>query len=208
MQERDRQAFAAMLAAVSAIYGRDLSPAVIELYWRALAPYDIGAVRRALDRHVRSPDVGQYWPKPADLIRAIDGTTEDAALRAWATVERAIRLVGGYESVVFDDPLIHRCIADVGGWSRLCLTAEDELPFRAREFVTRYRGYAMRGELPAYPSHLIGRFEAENSARGYAVPAPVLIGDPDACRRVIEAGGGDRRRVGASGRVAAALGRT
>lgn len=205
LMPQDREAFAAMLSAVAEIYGKALTPQLIAIYWQALAPYDLAAVRKALDMHVRNPDTGQYWPKPADVIRMLGGTTEDAALQAWATAERAIRRIGGYESVVFDDPLIHRCIEDMGGWQKLCETLEEELPFRAREFSARYRGYAMRRDIPQYPSHLIGRFEADNSARGYDAPAPVLIGDPDACRRVLEAGGGDRLRVARRAGAAAAI---
>ncbi|MFO0207809.1 MAG: DUF6475 domain-containing protein, partial [Betaproteobacteria bacterium] len=113
-----------MLSAVAAVYGREITPEVTAIYWAALAPYDLGAVRQAFDRHVRNPDAGQFLPKPADLIRMLGGTTADSAMQAWAKVEKAIRRVGGHESVVFDDALIHRCIDDMGGWVKVCDTLE------------------------------------------------------------------------------------
>lgn len=205
MRDADRAAFGAMLQAVADLYGRDLSADVVRLYWHALAAYDLAAVRQAFDRHVKSPDSGQFMPKPADLIRALGGTSADAAMQAWARVERAIRTVGGHESVAFDDALIHRCIDDMGGWPKVCTTREDELPFRARDFQTLYRGFVLRREVPAYPTHLIGRFEAQNRAAGQPVAAPLLIGDPVAARRVMEGGGDTTLRLSRAADAAAAV---
>lgn len=196
LRNADRDRFITMLAHVAAVYGRDMTPGVIELYWAALEPYDLAAVRQAFDRHVKNPDSGQFMPKPADLIRMLGGTTQDAALLAWAKVERAVRRVGGYSTVVFDDPLIHAVIDDMGGWVRLCETREEELPFRAREFENRYRGFASRRQIPAIRSTLIGRSEATNAALGFTEAADlVLIGEPKACEQV--------RRLGADSRALA-----
>jgi hypothetical protein len=188
---QDRKPFADMLATVNSALSpgaRELTKGVIDLYWNALQTYDLVAVRQAFDRHVKSPDAGQFMPKPADLIRMLGGTTLDAASAAWAKVERAVRRVGGHESVVFDDPLIHRAVDDMGGWPKLCETLEADLPFRQRDFVNLYRGWAMRREVPAYPGHLIGRFEAQNRLEGYKAPEPVLIGNAQDCLRVRDKG--------------------
>lgn len=184
LQASDRAAFADMLAAVAGIYGRDLTEQTLAIYWGALAAYDLAAVRQALDRHVKNPDAGQFMPKPADLIRMLGGTTVDGAMRAWAQVERAIRLVGGWSDVVFDDPLIHRVIDDLGGWAKLCETKTEELPFRARDFQALYRGFAMRRERPPYPPLLMGRANTQNASQGLALEAPVCVGDPGACLQV------------------------
>lgn len=188
LQPRDKPSFVDMLTAVAAVYGRDVTPPLIDLYWQALLPYDIAAVRQAFDRHVKNPDSGQFMPKPADLIRMLGGTTADSAMQAWAKVERAIRRVGGHESVVFDDPVIHRAIDDMGGWPKLCNTLEDDLPFRARDFQNLYRGFALRREVPEYPPHLIGRFEAHNRHAGQPVAPPLLVGETAACQRVLQGG--------------------
>ena len=195
LQPRDKAGFVGMLTAVAGVYGRDVSPAMIDIYWAALAPYDLAAVRQAFDRHVKSPDSGQLMPKPADLIRMLGGTSQDAAAQAWAKVERAVRRVGGHDSVVFDDPLIHRCVDDMGGWVKLCATLEDDLAFRARDFQNLYRGFAMRREIPAYPRHLIGRFEAQNRQSGHPVAPPVLIGDQATCKQVQQLGGGQTLQI-------------
>jgi hypothetical protein len=188
MQAKDGDVFAGMLAAVAAIYGREMTPEVTAIYFAALAPYDLAAVRQAFDRHVKNPDSGQFMPKPADLIRMLGGTTADSAMAAWTKVERAIRRVGGGNDVVFDDPVIHRAIEDMGGWMKLCAVLEEELPFRAKEFQNYYRGYVARREQPEYPRVLVGMYSTYNSARGYASAPPVLIGDVEACRKVMQIG--------------------
>jgi hypothetical protein len=180
----DRRPFAAMLKAIAELYGRDLSAAVVGMYWSALAPYNLAAVRLAFDRHARNPDSGQFMPKPADLIRMIDGGTADSAAAAWAKTMAAVRRVGGHESVVFDDPLIHRCVEDMGGWPKLCEGKVDDEPFRQRDFTTLYRGYTVRREIPPYPPRLIGRFEAANRAQGFEPAPPMLVGDQAACLAV------------------------
>ena len=71
---------------------------------------------------------------------------------------------------------VHAVIRDMGGWTKMCETATEELPFRANEFSKRYRGY--RVESP-YPPKLLGRTETQNQAAGYLkyVEPAVLIGD-------------------------------
>src|SRR5260363_262611 len=95
---------------------------------------------------------------------------------AWANVDQAVRGVGPYQSVVFEDALIHRVLAEMGGWIPLGSKTEDEWPFVHNEFVNRYRGYRMRSETPDYPPVLIGLFEAQNRQSGYSVQPPVLVG--------------------------------
>lgn len=182
-----------MLEAMAALHSRELSADVLALYWAALQAYDLAAIRQALDRHTKNPDSGQFMPKPADVIRMLGGTTEDAAAQAWAKVERAIRRVGGYPDVAFDDAAIHRCIDDMGGWTKLCNGLEADLPFRQRDFTTLYRGYAMRRDVPAYPALLRGRFSVDAEGRGYSnrlpVPQPpVLIGDAERAAQVVKGG--------------------
>jgi hypothetical protein len=96
---------------------------------------------------------------------------------AWSKVDKAVRQVGPYASVVFDDALIQRVLQDMGGWVLLNTKPDSEWPFVGNEFRTRYHGYRSRGEQPEYPKVLIGIAEAENVSKGRPAPDPVLIGD-------------------------------
>lgn len=188
MQQHEFDAFSEMLRAVAEYNRTQLSPGVIAIYWQGLQDLDLASVRKALNSHVQSPDAGQFMPKIADIRRMLGGTTQDAALRAWAKVDKAMRQVGTYASVAFDDALIHRVLHDMGGWVGLGQKTEDEWPFVGKEFENRYRGYAMRGDLPEYPPVLIGLSGADNATRGHQVEPPRLIGDADKARAVMSGG--------------------
>jgi hypothetical protein len=184
MQQSDYDEFVGMVSAVTELYGKAASEFTIGIWWAALRRYDLSAIRQAFDRHVRNPDTGQFAPKPADLIRMMGGTTQDSALVAWAKVDRALRVVGPYRSVVFDDALVHRVLTEMGGWVALGTKTEDEWPFIAKEFESRYRGYKMRNEVPEYPPVLVGMAEAQNQQVGFASEPPMLIGHAPAAEKV------------------------
>ena len=185
MQPTDKTAFGVILTGcLQELYDKPVSPALLNLWFACLQPYPLAEVQRAFERHLVNPDAGQFPPKPADIVRLIDGSGDGQALLAWAKAERAVRTVGGYRSVAFDDPLIHVVIADMGGWIRLCETKTDELPFRQQEFAKRYRALLL-SVLPDYPAHLCGRAELANRGGGLAVEPPLLIGDPDRAMRVM-----------------------
>lgn len=195
MQQIEFDEFSEMLQAVAEYCGKSLSAGVIAIYWQGLKDLDLAAVRHALNAHVQNPDTGQFMPKIADIRRMLGGTTQDSALRAWAKVDRAVRCVGTYASVAFDDPLIHRVLHDMGGWVGLGTKTEDEWPFVAREFENRYRGYAMRNERPDYPKVLVGIADADNARRGFTTDPPQLIGDADKAMAVMS-GGTDKPLIG------------
>lgn len=69
MNSTDKTAFAGILVALSEIYGKVLSPPAIELYWNAIKGYPLADVQNAVNRHLNDPTTGQYFPKPADIVR-------------------------------------------------------------------------------------------------------------------------------------------
>jgi len=187
MQAADRKRFATAIVAAGEYYGKQPSPQVVELYWRGLEQYDIQAVERAIAAHMQNPDQGQFMPKIADLVRVIGGRSEDRSMLAWSEVDRTVRTVGRYQSIVFEDRLIHRVIADMGGWVKLCSHDEADWPFVAKEFGARYRGLLLAGGTPhrglpleggasGGPDRLIGLAEQHNGIKGFQVAEPVRIG--------------------------------
>lgn len=195
MQQDDFDTFSTMLQAVAEYCGKPLSAGVIAIYWQGLRDLDLDALRHGLNAHVQNPDNGQFMPKIADIRRMLGGTTQDAALVAWAKVDQAIRRIGTYADVVFDDPLVHRVLHDMGGWMALGTKTEDEWPFVAKEFENRYRGYRMRSERPEYPPVLIGIAGAHNRKGNHALQPPILIGDQAKAHAVMN-GGTDKPLIG------------
>jgi hypothetical protein len=186
MKTAHREQFAALMAGLGELYGKPLSPQLIAIYWDGLKDYEFDEVKVAINLHVRNPDTGQFMPKIADVVKFLEGNTLTQAMRAWQKVNEAMRKVGTYATVVFDDPIIHSVIHDMGGWQPLGLVTDDDLPFKAREFEKRYQSYKVTPPLH-YPPKLIGIFERENVTRGFPAPEPVLIGNPDQAMRISEA---------------------
>lgn len=191
MNDDDYGPFCEVWVAVMGQYGAKApSNMQLEIAFEALREFPLPDVRRALSAHVRDPDTGQFQPKPADVVRTLKGTGSDRAWEAWRKVEKSLRQVGQYQSVCFDDPLIHVIVEEMGGWPALCRTnEEEELPFRRQEFVKRYAGLQRRG-VEQYPKKLVGVEETENRAHGFLkhIPDTILIGDQSKARLVLEQG--------------------
>lgn len=193
MTPDDFEGFSALMSITAEQYGKTMSNGLLKLYWQALEQYDFAAVRAALSAHIQNPDVGQFMPKIADIIRVIAGRTEDQALAAWTKVDRAVRTVGSYRDVVFDDPVIHFAIRDMGGWTSLCSKTEDEWPFVRNEFVTRYRGYLTTQHRPESVPALSGSANTYNSAHGFQkfIQPPALVGNKAEAQKVLALVHGD-----------------
>jgi hypothetical protein len=188
MQPKDRKRFGLCLMAAAEMYGKPPSEAASSMWWNALSAYEIDGVERAFQAHIGDPDRGQFMPRPADIVRLIVGTSKDSSLVAWSKVDRAVRMVGPYASVTFDDPITMRVLQDMGGWTFLCAKDDDAWPFIGNEFTARYQGFRSRGEVPEHPARLVGITEAENARKGLDHRDFALIGDPNAAQRVLDAG--------------------
>lgn len=188
MTSNNEPEFLELMAQIGHLYGKAINETLFDIYWKALESFDFAAVKRAFQTHINNPDTGQYMPKPADIIRYLHGTTQTQALHAWSQVLEAIQRVGAYESVVFDDPLIHTVITEMGGWIRLCRIDEKDLPFRAHNFEKRYMGWIFNPPIH-YPKHLAGILELHYyQEKGYETPPPLLIGNQEKALLVYEGG--------------------
>lgn len=188
MSDDEFEQFAEMWSDCWSFYGRSVTPGTLNLAFQVLQRYELTDISAALTRHLNDPDAGQYYPKPADVVRNIDGAKASRGLLAWSSVNKAIRTVGPHESVVFDDPIIQAVISDMGGWVDLNKVTEDEMPFRAREFEKRYQGYILRPPA-AYPRRLVGIAEAKNGEASRDIAPPVLVGDRGSAAMVYQRGG-------------------
>jgi hypothetical protein len=187
MQNQDLIKFTAMLIEVGELYGKSITELLTDLYWQALNRFEFSAVKLALSAHINDPNHGQYFPKPADVVRFIEGSGEVKALQAWAKVYKAIVHIGAYQSVVFDDPLIHAVLEDLGGWLKLCATNTKELPFRANEFQQRYMMFVDQNPI-RYPKYCYGITETVNAINGYATDQKLFIGELNKAEQVMKHG--------------------
>lgn len=174
MNEQDIVKFSEMLAGLGELYSKEITDTLEELYWRSLEKYEFLDVSRAVSSYVVNPDNGQFFPKPADLVRFIDGDNTTQAQHALTKLDQAIRQVGPYMSVCFDDPITQRIIVDMGGWFSFSEITDDDWKFKQHEFVQRYRGYLNKPP-ENYPKKLTGMIEAENNMKGLKEKVNVVM---------------------------------
>ena len=189
MRDDDMEQFFRMLSGISDYYGRQIGKDAMRLYWEGLRQYDLQAVEKAFWTHTQNPDSGQFMPKIADVAKYLKGRTTDQASAAWSKVDKAVRVIGTYQDVCFDDAIIHRVIEDMGGWISFGQKDENEWPFVQNQFENRYRGYVMRDETPEYQSRLIGIANAQNAQNGFRLNPPILIGNEEKANLVLKNGG-------------------
>ncbi len=189
MRSEDKGRFAAALAGLAEVFnthGKEMSAVAVELYFRTLKDLAIEEVEAACIELVGGR-VFNGMPKPAEIREAARGTREDAALLAWQKLDRAVRRIGPYESVQFDDPVIHSAVEMMGGWTEIqnC-SAEDWRVWRRKDFERAYQTLAKRWD---HPEHLPGLIELDNGPKGFEVPKPVRIGFEE--RKRLEEGSED-----------------
>jgi len=173
MRQDDLPQFATLLVITGELYSKSISDYLTDIYWEALQKFDLCEIKQAFKTHINNPDGGQFFPKPADLIKIMSKHNTTAKI-AWNKVEYAITTAGIYRSVKFDDPLIHATITAIGGWIKICSTLLKDWPWLVHEFQRQYK------ELESYPSfeapkYCHGLIEIMNTNRGYTSEPPVLI---------------------------------
>lgn len=184
MNKNDVEGFNQVLISAAEVTGKSLSAQSLVLYWDLLSTFELTDIRNAVQAHLKNPETGSFMPKPADIIKFINGSSESRSMQAWTKVDKAIRTVGIHESIAFDDPLIHAVIESMGGWITLNnIQNHKEIAFKAVEFEKRYRGFLITPPGNNYPSYLIGSTEMGNSQRGYKTPV-YLFGQPDRAKYV------------------------
>ncbi|MCO7216856.1 DUF6475 domain-containing protein [Halomonas sp. OfavH-34-E] len=196
MTDHEFEAFADVWSQAQEIYNRSVTSGTIELVFRALQSLELDEIQRALTLHIQSPDTGQFPPKPGDVIKFARGDSQSRTLQAWAKVERAIRSVGHYRDVCFDDPLIHAVIERMGGWPKVAMVdSEKDIVWLRQRFEAQYRAYAIH-KPEEWPAFLPGVSTQQNAQIGQhsrgRLPGKdiAVIGDQRRAMQVAERGRG------------------
>ncbi len=190
METHERTDFYKTVSDVLGYYRQDASEFTMRVWWEACKGYSLEQVAKALTAHAIDPERGQFPPKVADITRQLSGTSTERAALAWGKVFEAMGRVGAYTDVVFDDPIIHAVIKDMGGWPKICREESEGLSYVQHRFMETFRAYSSRGAFE-YPKFLIGdrSSDGEYTMRGLPVPVPVPIGDKEKARLVYKNGG-------------------
>lgn len=182
MFERDTDQFTALLEDAFALNPnwKPLSPKGKALFFRALEPYSLEVVSRAMTAHIRDPKRGSYQPTPADIVGQIEAASgmdgRPGAEEAWALCLPAISEL---ETVVWTAEM-----RDAFGTCRTVLERGDEVGARMafKEAYTRMAADAVRNGRPVKWEISIGHdAQKREKAITHAVnfgrlPAPQVAG--------------------------------
>lgn len=193
MEDEDRAALVVLITNTMKYYRRPITPFILDVWLNGCAGFSMEEVNRAVMSHIADPERGGYPPLLSDVVRAIKGTPVDRAAAAWGKVYDAMGRIGAYCDVVFDDPVVHAVIEDMGGWAKLCRRETADLSYDIHRFTEHYRALTVRG-FAGYPRVLRGDRDVADQfeRRNLKEPAPVMVGDLQRCALVYQ-GGGDPR---------------
>jgi hypothetical protein len=164
----DQQKFKEYMTVMCEIFDRPVSELTLSVYWKTLQSFDDDACKKAFEAVIAT---AKFFPKPADFLEILRGKKEDQAARAWIKVVETVRRVGNYQSVKFDDPVIHSVFKFWGGWGVTASWKESELQWKQKEFE---RLYAIMAAGNKHPEYLAGQNEIDNTARGFDVKSKII----------------------------------
>ena len=161
MNPADNQRFSAVMMGLSEIFGGNLSPVGLKLFFTTLKRFDIEQVEKAAYSILETRQFTKM-PTPADFVEAIEGKVEDVGALEALDVLQKIKSVGSYESVKFSDPVTMAVIdRRFGGWPRVCELEEENEKWFLRDFASAYLSISKGGVVPKL-THLPGRIEIQN----------------------------------------------
>lgn len=138
-------------------------PILYKVYYDSLIQFTIKQVETAFSKATLKL---KWFPKPVELIELITGTDECNGDVQATNVLKAIKQVGAYETVNFNDPVTHAVINRVfSGWVKMCneLMEKDEKWF-LKDFAKYYKSFKSQGIEDH--GNLSGLIESHNSGLG------------------------------------------
>jgi hypothetical protein len=171
MTKDDMKEFTGILDFMAEGLGVDMTEVKYRFYFAALSDLAIEEIKKAANHIART---ATFFPKPVDFRNAINGNQDEAAIIAWEKVLKGKSKAGQYQSVKFDDPVIHTVIKLMGGWGAVCrLEGHDDEKWQRIDFEKTYK--AMQGVSKDHPVYLPGIAEIENEAVGIEHKKPVVM---------------------------------
>ena len=164
MNNKDKFKFHELMTGIGEAYGKEITKPLLTIYFSSLANYTIVQVSESINKHLVDTKSGQYFPKPADIVRNISGASisaEDRALTAWMAVEAAISSVGSYGTLKLKDKQAMMAVKAIGSWQQLCATDREKLAFKRQEFMANYKALE-NTPIEMLPDSLAGIAELAN----------------------------------------------
>ena len=171
-----------LLTVLADMYRKDMSEGEFKVWGMVLDRYEHEEISQAFSLYLAQES---RFPTPADIVSRINGDAEGKALDALIKVEKAMELHGSYRTVIFDDPIIHFVIDELGGWIKSCRVSEGEFTWWKKDFRERYKHHLKYQVNPLEVPPLIGIFDSHNLPKGSPAQIPVFIGNKDKCLEIM-----------------------
>jgi hypothetical protein len=173
MKPTDETTFVQLMAVLGETFGKEVSPSLASIYFRAFEAWGLDAFEKAVNKAVVSL---KFFPKPVEIIELIEGNAADhitLAEQAWHQLWQALDRSGTYRSLFCEDRVLAETIRRMfGDWpaaGMLPRPESDQGPMyqvRHKEFVATYARLLKTRE--AFEPYLMGRTESENDAGALA----------------------------------------
>ena len=129
MNTKGKQEFAELVTGIAEVYGQPITQAGLRIWWGALEDYELAQVQAAFTAHSKDTERGTFMPRPADIVRQIDGekpTTDQiiaAAMKPRTALAVLCRMeIGCWNLDNWDRfklaPLAESCIAQIPEWKQ------------------------------------------------------------------------------------------
>jgi hypothetical protein len=171
MNNDDKKKFAEIMVTTGEMFDKKITKSLMQTYFTVLSEHSIELVSKAFQSHLTDPEQGMFFPKPANIIKFINGTSkqneqalDDKSELAWHVIEGEIRRIGSHTSLRMEDRQALAAVKAIGGWKKICGLTISELTWAHKEFVAAYKNYE-RTDVNLLPDKLPGRIHLENNKR-------------------------------------------
>jgi len=169
MDNTDKKKFAELLLLAAEVTGFKMADSTNKSYFAVLKNITIEQFESAINAHLVDPNEGMFFPKPANIMRQLHGTTkqqdaeqESLAELQWMRVESAIRLTGSHNTPRFKDAITAAVISSMGTWPDLCATSIEQLVWKRKDFIRMYNDFKHK-PMHLLPNNISGREDLQQA---------------------------------------------
>ena len=127
----NKRTFAENMTILSEAFDKEITPALTKIYWDRLGDASDEQFMKAVVAHIETE---RFFPRVADLVDKIKGSSLDNKHEAWASVVRALR-----DSSNMNLPeSVMDAVNAIGGARSLGQMTERDLEFKKKDFFEVY----------------------------------------------------------------------
>ena len=142
MQASDYENFRHVMASMGAVYGKEITPALIDGYWNALCGWDIEDFKSAAATLM---EISEFFPRPAaftEIRKSLRATPQEQ----WDRVMAFCSSSAWRDSESIVERSIDLAVQAIGGYERIAMSDLDKIHFLENKFCDVYGAIDDRNE--------------------------------------------------------------